>query len=530
MEVRYIKDGVVYTEDIKTLIKIENASYFKGLIPHGVEVVQDYAFAESTISNIEFPDSIKYLGTHLFEKSLYLKSVKLPSKIKKLSPYMFAECSVLEQVEMPYEIESLEEGMFKNCASLKDIPFRAGIKELPSYVFYGCKGINSLIIPNSVEKICSYAVAECENLVTLVLPDSLKEIEEHAFDNCNKISHIRISSDNLNFSLSEDGTILYKNNQDGSQTLVLELNNKTYSEVPFVKEDLVTEDSFEETEVIEDNEVIEESSEQIEEDISKEEVIENKQEEVENQEDLSQKLKDILGQNSFSNFSIEDIPCASKEEIEEGKLNSLDIQDDVENKEVIEEKTEEIAVLSQQDESIEETLLEEPIVEDLSEQVEEDLISEKLEELETEVESIETEEVLLTIDRYIDYQKKLEIEFDSAEQKELYVFAHKIDKENNFSEKLISCCKRLATVQDFSKIIIFYKIDIKDKTEFENFIKQQNVLISCNTNSFTELEEEIKDLCNITDVKLDKDIIKEQTKAILEKTDKLIKMLVQDEI
>ena len=343
MEATITKNGLVYSVDMKTIYYADDSGEFRGTIPNGVERIEDEAFSCCSVEKIYIPDSVTSVGSNLFENATSLKSVRLPSGLKKLSPYMFAGCSGLEQIEMPFEIESFEEGLFAGCSSLKEIPFRAGLKELPNYVFSGCSELRSLILPDTIEKICEGAVSDCEKLTTLVLPASLKEIEEGAFEGCYSLSHIRLNGENPYFRVDDAESCLYRKNMDGTETLILHLEGNSLSEVPTFHE--VDEnapvsilDFNEEDDIAEDDSDIILTQEELDKvcprtEDSSEDKIEKyatpisqrdvSEESFSENIDVSDRLAEIMGQSSVSTsdeISADEIPYATAEELEAGRL------------------------------------------------------------------------------------------------------------------------------------------------------------------------------------------------------------------
>ncbi|MCQ2593195.1 MAG: leucine-rich repeat domain-containing protein [Treponema sp.] len=229
------KNGLFYTEDMRSIVGVdaENAAdsstgsvsgAFTGRVPFGVHFIEDEVFAGCSYDYINLPDSIEQLGACLFENSKKLTKVKLPANIKELPPYLFSGCSKLVKVEMPNVVNAFSEGLFNGCSSLPEIPFRAGIKELPELVFAGCSSIQSVVIPATVTKIGNQAFANCTSLTAVVLPAQLKEIADDAFEGCGALRNIRISDDNPNFYVGEDGN-LYESDFNGNGKCVIRVSS-----------------------------------------------------------------------------------------------------------------------------------------------------------------------------------------------------------------------------------------------------------------------------------------------------------------
>ena len=71
------KNGLLYTEDLKTIIGIDTSSSdFTGRVPYGAHSIVSEAFAGCACESISLPDSVDDLPDGLFENLTELKSVK----------------------------------------------------------------------------------------------------------------------------------------------------------------------------------------------------------------------------------------------------------------------------------------------------------------------------------------------------------------------------------------------------------------------------------------------------------------------
>ena len=577
MEATITKNGLVYSVDMKTIYYADDSGEFKGTIPNGVERIEDEAFSCCAVEKIYIPDSVTSVGSNLFENATSLKSVRLPSGLKKLSPYMFAGCSSLEQIEMPFEIESFEEGLFAGCSSLKEIPFRAGIKELPNYVFSGCSQLRSLILPNTIEKICEGAVSDCENLTTLVLPASLKEIEEGAFEGCFNLCHIRLNGENGYFRVDDAESSLYKKNPDGTETLILHLEGNTLSEVPtfhevdesapvsildFNEEDDIADDDSDIILTQEELDKVCPRTEDSSEDImhKHESVISSPIENFVTEEsnaDVADRLAEIMGQSSVSTsdeISADEIPYATAEELEAGRLApSTQAVEETENAENTETggKLLEAEITENMDEFENTEMIENmeiaenpEVSQDITEEVSSVSDEVALENEEVISDAAEYEEVFFEMDEgeysscIEDYffgigrYETIAMETSCDEEKTLYVFAKSLNAEHNFSSKLISCCRRLANVHNYSQVKLLSNPQFieENREKFSDFMKEKDVIYACSVDSLSLMTEDEKDLCGLLGIALDRDGLIAQSKTASDKNAPFIKLLIQDNI
>lgn len=235
-----IKNGLIYTQDLKTILGVDlESGLFTGRIPFGVHFIDDDVFSECPYESISLPDSIEKLGNALFKDSPNLKSIRLPSYLDELPPYMLAGCKNLTKITMPTQILGYAKGVFKDCVSLQDIPFRAGIEDIPEEFCCGCTSITSLVFPQGTKRIESKAIANCSNLRAVVFPSSIEYIAEDAFDQCNCIQNIRIEGENPYYFVSKEDGCLYKKEENQRIMNIKSVNTK---EVTFFKDNVDDEE------------------------------------------------------------------------------------------------------------------------------------------------------------------------------------------------------------------------------------------------------------------------------------------------
>ena len=121
------------------------------------------------------------------------------------------------------------------------------------------------------------------------------------------------------------------------------------------------------------------------------------------------------------------------------------------------------------------------------------------------------------------------------EENELYVIAEKLargeDGKDSFSAKLVACCKTLARIHDYKKIIMLYGLPI-DNDEFaqffKHFISKKNVILACEAESPSKLSDYGKKICELSRISLKNEDLSEQRNTAAIKTDSLIKLVIRD--
>ena len=298
------------------------------------------------------------------------------------------------------------------------------------------------------------------------------------------------------------------------------------------------------------------------------------------EDDMSSRLAEIMGQSSVSTsdeISADEIPYATAEELEAGRLApSAQAVEESENAECEEEISQDEVVEYEETAEVEysentETggkLLEAEITENMDEfentemienmeiaenpEVSQD-ITEEVSSVSDEV-ALESEEVISDAAEYeevffemdegeyssciedyffgIGRYETIAMETSSDEEKTLYVFAKSLNAEHNFSSKLISCCRRLANVHNYSQVKLLSNPQFieENREKFSDFMKEKDVIYACSVDSLSLMTEDEKDLCGLLGIALDRDGLIEQSKTASDKNAPFIKLLIQDNI
>ncbi len=573
------KNGLIYSEDLKTLVGIDfENNTFMGRVPFGVHYIEDEVFAGCNYQSVSLPDSVERIGNSLFENSKNLQRVKLPAMITELPPYLFAGCSSLNKITMPNQLNGFSEGLFYGCSSLEEIPFRLGITELPENVFAGCSSIKSIVLPNSITKICSGAFANCTSLESIVLPENLISIADDTFAGCEKIRTIRISDSNNLFFVDDETGNLYEKTVDGSKC-IFQITKEQSQEIRMFDNDinpnelmLLDEDEDDDYNVdlgaaedelasviIDVPESTQEESESQEEEVteSKEQTLEEKLAEIMQAEKRSYAHNELsieeLQQIFTKKYEPEpEITPEVENEIvvsEENETSELEtiietpIETQEENKTFVAEAESEIPqdfVVQPKLEPNEDVALyedsEQSEIQDESALPKKHGLLHKAEtEQNAEIAQIDSKTQLLLdsveFSQIVNFVPKGQVPSD----RELFVIAEKLVSDangnKNFSQKLQHYCKQVAAVQDFTRIYLLYGIPVENDEFmqfYHHFISRRNVILACDAPSPSKLSDFCKLVCEESNISLDREDLLQQRKQIATKNDSLIKLVIQD--
>lgn len=156
-------------------------------IPQGVELIDNFAFARSVISNVALPESLKTIKYGAFYNCASLDNVKIPAGVNRIELGTFNGTKWLEdwkRDETSNDYLIVGDGIllsYKGHNSVVDIP--SSVKYISAGAFSGNEDIKSVTIPGTVIRIDEEAFNNCRNLTSLKLNEGLKNIEDRAFRN-----------------------------------------------------------------------------------------------------------------------------------------------------------------------------------------------------------------------------------------------------------------------------------------------------------------------------------------------------------
>ena len=103
----------------------------------------------------------------------------------------FGGCISLTEISFPDSMKYLSQNAFEGCVNLKKVKLSKGmISNITMFSFYNCEALESIIIPEGVKAIDQYAFSGASNLKSITIPKSLTTIKAMAFNNCNNLETI----------------------------------------------------------------------------------------------------------------------------------------------------------------------------------------------------------------------------------------------------------------------------------------------------------------------------------------------------
>ena len=178
-----LRESVLFTKDMKTLIRCPGDRQSEYRIPDGVEVINGGAFEGcSRLESVVFPKTVRAIGKFTFSGCPSLRSFKLSEKSKHLcidDGILFTKdrkslvhCPAkiaLTKYTIPKNVTEIREYAFSECSSLTSIALQKNVTVIGGWCFFGCTKLASIAVPKKVKAIGTRAFAGCPDLSVITV-------------------------------------------------------------------------------------------------------------------------------------------------------------------------------------------------------------------------------------------------------------------------------------------------------------------------------------------------------------------------
>lgn len=131
------------------------------------QIAAEAFMSDQTLTKLQLPHTMNTIDTDAFIRCSSLAEVNFPDSLMYIGPFAFGGCESLTRVELPDEMLILNTGAFAHCSSLSEIVF-----------------------PEKLQIIYPFALSNCISLTEVYLPASLKQIDIDAFSQCQSLADI----------------------------------------------------------------------------------------------------------------------------------------------------------------------------------------------------------------------------------------------------------------------------------------------------------------------------------------------------
>ena len=117
-------------------LKIPETVYDGDENQYTVTAIGQDAFAGNNITEVEFPATLKTIGTSAFLNNNSLKDVEFPEGLTTIGNYAFGPVWGMTKLKIPASVTRIGGGAFQWCGNVTSIEFGAGIQlsELESWI------------------------------------------------------------------------------------------------------------------------------------------------------------------------------------------------------------------------------------------------------------------------------------------------------------------------------------------------------------------------------------------------------------
>ena len=196
------------------LIKCDpSVSGGKVVIPEGVKSISGGTFANMAISEIEFPNTLTYIGDEAF-LCTDIRDLEFPDSLKKIGKRAFGTVeekynqdaiytyycyqSEIETIKFGSSLEIIDDGAFLGLSSCSELEFPDSLKEIGDQAFMAERiemnefqrrskreednTLKTIVFGNSIEKIGAEAFEDKAAVKNVTIPKSVTSLAESAFN------------------------------------------------------------------------------------------------------------------------------------------------------------------------------------------------------------------------------------------------------------------------------------------------------------------------------------------------------------
>lgn len=160
------------------------------VVPEGVTMVRDYAFPDSLV-RVKFPSTLYELDHQDFFLNRNLNQVIFSNGIVKLGKLVFDGCTSLTSIEIPPSVKWIGESAFENCENLSRVILHEGLSSIGMRAFSGCVNLRQIQLPRSLHNLSKYSF-EKSGLESIEIPENVVVIPFGLFLDCKSLKYVKL--------------------------------------------------------------------------------------------------------------------------------------------------------------------------------------------------------------------------------------------------------------------------------------------------------------------------------------------------
>ena len=170
-----------YDESVNGKYYLRDCHFNVTLDCNNLTNIPKHMFANSGITTINMPNSVKSIGIGSFVGCSSLTNIDLSGNITMIEGDAFSGCTGLTNIILPNNIMSIGVNAFRDCKNLTNIIIPGSIQNIDSYMFDGCSNLERVIIKEGIKRIANGAFRSCTKLKEIDIPSSVTTIDDNVF-------------------------------------------------------------------------------------------------------------------------------------------------------------------------------------------------------------------------------------------------------------------------------------------------------------------------------------------------------------
>lgn len=201
-------------------------------LPEGITEIPASFFAQTGITSIKVPSTVKIIKQSAFNLTLNLKEIDLTecNGFTTLESSAFAQ-SGIETIKLPNSLTTIKSNCFDTCVGLKEITIPDSVQGkgdgtgtgIETLAFWRCYNLKKISLPAGISALQKELFNDCWSLQEVEIRNSvtsvLESIEAEAFVGCNSLSDTNFLRDLPNLKRIEDGAFSYRKYKSDADNL-----------------------------------------------------------------------------------------------------------------------------------------------------------------------------------------------------------------------------------------------------------------------------------------------------------------------
>ncbi|MBP5651449.1 MAG: leucine-rich repeat protein [Clostridia bacterium] len=185
-----IQNGILYSSNMKNLIRTSINAPENIVVPEGVEYIYQEAFDGHASTSITLPSTLRNLSSYAFTGSNFTEIV-IPEGVTTIGGTVFNSIAATS-VTLPSSVTIIKNGAFSSSNNLVNVTLSEGTTTIESKAFNGLRNLETVNLPSTITSIAGDAFYNCPKLQISTIPAVMTRIEDGAFKGNTAITSITI--------------------------------------------------------------------------------------------------------------------------------------------------------------------------------------------------------------------------------------------------------------------------------------------------------------------------------------------------